>query len=225
MSGQNDNPDLVGVTQPIVHAPVALTKPEPVIVEDDEKHYYCAIPVATMHSKDGTPIVFRNGFYSTKVKSLKRYLDKEIDDNDGAGGRIRHCSEDEVKMIQVLRDPQAALKAEFKEKTEPELRMKLEREITAKLLGISEAELGDKSAQEFMAMKTSEARIAGVDNPLDALRNKLTEGGAVPSNVGGVTVTPLSASENFQRAMVGTDKINAGAAEGSASDSGNTGKE
>jgi hypothetical protein len=201
--GQSANPLLQGVNQPMVRPIEAKTKPEPVVIENDESHYYCAVPNASMHSHDGTRIPFVNGFYSTRVKSLKEYLDHEIDENDGAGGTLRRASETEVRQIMITRNPQAVMEEDFKKNREPELRAELEAKIRAEMSGVKPTEVSD------------EEKMAGVDK-----REEAPVSDSNKSSVKSITpiseTRPLSASESFQRAMVGTDKVSSAAADGSA---------
>lgn len=209
-----ESPDMVAA-RPAVPALQALTPPSEVIIEDEEKHYYCPVPNASLHANDGTRMTFIGGFFSTHVKHLKDYLDKEIR-SGGVTAYLRPATEIEKTAILTKRNPQKALEDDFRDNKEPALRKELERGIVAQVLGVQPSDLTDQALQEFLSARDSGAKMSGVDagDKVDALREKLlNKGPATISSLGAKViqnVSPMAGS------MVGTDKINAGAGESNA---------
>lgn len=181
-----------------------------VVVEPVEKHYVAAIPSASMHTTDGTRITFINGFFSTKLKHVKEYLDKELEGNNIY---IRAATPSEVDTIKMTRDPKGTMRAALIEemgRDEATLRATLEKEILGKLLGVTPSEV-QGTVDDYL--NKVETVVEGAETVVDAVADKVKSWkGALKGTpaAGAVTqgVSPLNAG------MVGTDKI-AGAAAGS----------
>lgn len=193
------NPDMVGVDTPVVQPLQAFTPPDPVIVEPEEKHYYCSVPNASFYKHDGTRLGFVNGFFSSNIKAIKDYLDNEIA-NGHVAAYLRYANKTEVARIMSIRNPLAALEEDFKINREPELRQKLEREIVASIMGVPVSQVTQEIADTFMKRSSSEGMKTTVD-PEEIKRRLAFLGGSAADKMENFT----EVSENT-RTVVGEKK-------------------
>jgi hypothetical protein len=218
------NPDLPDLNSPSVPELQALTPPDPIVLENTEKHYFCTVPNASMFKKDGTRLSFINGFFSTKLKSAKDYLDKEVADGHSY---IRNATDEEVARILATRDPMAALEADFKTNKEPELRKNLEKDIIATIMGVPRDSVTDEVVEGFIS------KTAAVTKPTsepEEIKKRLSvldslgsgKGNTVLRSAGGDFIPTASVPSPLASGMVGTDKINdAAGSPGSGSEGSN----
>lgn len=211
------NPDLVGVDRPVVQPLQALTPPDPVVVEEEEKHYHCSVPNASFYKHDGTRLGFVGGFFSSNIKAVKDYLDGEI-----ASGHVtaylRKATKEEVARIMSVRNPMAALEEEFKINREPELRKQLEREIVASIMGVPVNQVTEDVADTFMKRTNNE----GMDKTADPeeIKRRLSLLGKSASDRDENFIPVYSQPSPIASGMVGSDKLGGAAA---ASDGTNPG--
>lgn len=218
---QSMDPNLVGVDTPAIQPITSLTKPEPTTLDEEEAHYFSTIPNASFYKTDGTRLIFVSGFFSTKLKAAKAYLDKEIEEGHGY---LRKATDEEVARILAARNPMAALEADFKANKEPELRKTLERDIIATLLGIPKENVTDEVIDNFTKSNSSVMQATSDANEiekrlsvLDSLGSK-NSGNEVLRSKDNFTVMTSSPSP-IASTMVGTDKINdAAGSQGSGSE-------
>lgn len=230
-----NNPDLVGVDTPIVQPLQALTPPDPVVVEEEEKHYHCSVPNASFYKHDGTRLGFVNGFFSSNIKAIKDYLDNEIA-NGAVASYLRRASKDEVARIMSVRNPMAALEEEFKVNKEPELRKELERDIVASIMGVPKDQVTDEIVDTFMK-RTNNEGLGQTTNPDEIKKRLALLGGSAADkdenftavsedtrtviNKNKSTFIPMESKPSpIASGMVGSDKLGGAAA---ASDGTNAG--
>lgn len=216
---QTNNPDMAGVDRPVVQPLQALTPADPVVIEQEEKHYYCSVPNASFYKHDGTRLGFVNGFFSSNIKAVKDYLDNEIA-NGLVTAYLRPANKEEVARIMSVRNPLAALEEDFRMTKEPELRKELERKIVASIMGVPEDQVTQEVADVFMKRTANEGMTSTTDPEEVKRRLDLLGTGSAHADNPENFIPLVSKPSPIASGMVGSDKLGGAAA---ASDGTNPG--
>lgn len=114
------NPDLGGggnagpAVSPLANGVTREAPPHPILPNtpvDDNRYFYCTVPTASMHRKDGKRLPFLNGLLKTNIKEDIEFLDAEI-----AAGNIyiRKATTEEVDHAKLIEDPMGSVRAAVK---------------------------------------------------------------------------------------------------------------
>lgn len=136
----------------------AITPAEPVVVTKETKHYWCTLPNASIHRKDGTRISFVFGHFESNLKADKDFLDAEI---EGGHPSIRYATAQEIHAAKMKKDPVGTIRAQMKQEVgtevEDRIRAEVEAEFRAKY-GIPDDSVkvaGTDSSKRLAALRAS----------------------------------------------------------------------
>lgn len=146
------NPDLLNPgddgSRPSVPQTPHITKPFPVAIASDYKHYICSVPAASFHRTDGKKLAFVGGYLATNLTHDQQYLDDEI--ASGMNDYIRYARPEEIRAFEMKMDPRGTLTKEIRAEMEPEIRARVEADLRTELEAKIRAELaaGGSSFEE-----------------------------------------------------------------------------
>lgn len=178
---------------------VESTKPFPTAFTE-WAYYYCPVPNASMHRKDGKRLGFINGVFATNIVADIQHLDAEIADGHPA---LRRATDQEVHSYKMFMDPKGTMKEQLlndpsvRSQIEEELRAKLENEIRAKLAREMGMDVPPASVMGSVEGAADAAKLAGTD-VLDRLKTAIkTPGGAtiIPSSAPAAAIKPVSTAD------------------------------
>lgn len=166
------------------------TAPEGTTITDLTKWYYCPIPNTSFHRKDGKRLVFVQFVFSTNIKQDQTYLDAEIEEQHPY---LRYATAEEVEIAKMRMDAKGTIRENFVKELadDPAALEALEAQIAAM-----------KLAKE-KGMTADEIKIAGAG---------AQKGAAIKTDTASITLN--SPASSFQAAVVGSDKVSSGAAQG-----------
>lgn len=178
---------------------VESTKPYPTQFVEEWRYYYCPVPNASMHRKDGKRLGFVNGVFATNIKADIDHLDAEIADGHPA---LRHATEAEIHGYKMFMDPKGTLRDQVlndptvRAQLEEELRGKLENEIRAKIAAEMGMDVPAAALSEGVMGAADASKLAGT-SVLDKLKNSIKTPTAtiVPSSPPGATIKPVSTAD------------------------------
>ena len=176
------------------------TAPEGTTIVEDTKWYYCPIPNTSFHRRDGKRLTFVEKVFSTNIKQDQVYLDNEIAEQHPY---LRYANAEEIELAKMRMDARGTIREQIVKELadDPAALEKLE------------AQIAELRAKRAAGKSADEEKIAGTSTAAAP---------AIKTDTAKITIQATQ-PQTFQSAVVGSDKVQSGAAQGTAAGIGSLG--